>query len=93
MTQYIIRRILLFVPTLLLATGLIFAVLRIIPGDVARLIADVGRARTLLGYEPKVSLSEGLERLLQWYQSQHKTPDELLEQEILHNWVPVSGAV
>jgi UDP-glucose 4-epimerase len=63
------------------------------PGDVARLIADVGRARTLLGYEPKVSLSEGLERLLQWYQSQHKTPDELLEQEILHNWVPVSGAV
>src|SRR6188474_3907840 len=30
------------------------------PGDVARLIADVGRARTLLGYEPKVSLSEGL---------------------------------
>jgi UDP-glucose 4-epimerase len=60
---------------------------------VARLIADVGRARTLLGYEPKVSLSEGLERLLQWYQSQHRTPDELLEQEILHNWVPASDAV
>lgn len=42
MTQYIIRRILLFVPTLLLATGLIFAVLRIIPGDVARLIVTGG---------------------------------------------------
>ena len=34
------------------------------PGDVARLIADVSRARTLLGYEPRVSLSEGLQRLL-----------------------------
>lgn len=63
------------------------------PGDVNRLIADVARARTLLGYEPRVSLSEGLHRLLQWYRDQHKTPEELLEQEILHNWVPTSDVV
>jgi len=63
------------------------------PGDVNRLIADVARARTLLGYEPRVSLSEGLQRLLQWYRDQHKTPEELLEQEILHNWVPTSDVV
>jgi UDP-glucose 4-epimerase len=63
------------------------------PGDVPRLVADVGRARTLLSYEPQVSLSEGLQRLRQWYQDQHKSPEELLEQEILHNWVPASGAV
>src|SRR5215510_13454172 len=63
------------------------------PGDVNRLIADVARARTLLGYEPRVSLSEGMQRLLQWYRDQHKTPEELLEQEILHNWVPASEIV
>ena len=63
------------------------------PGDVSRLVADVARARQLLNYEPKVSLSEGLQRLLQWYRDQHKSPEELLEQEILHNWVPASGVV
>jgi UDP-glucose 4-epimerase len=63
------------------------------PGDVPRLVADVSRARALLGYEPRVSLSEGLQRLLQWYRDQRKTPEELLEQEILHNWVPASDAV
>ena len=37
------------------------------PGDVPRLVADVARARALLGYQPQVSLSEGLQRLLRWY--------------------------
>jgi UDP-glucose 4-epimerase len=60
------------------------------PGDVHRLVADVARARALLGYEPRVSLSEGLQRLMNWYSAQHKSPEELLEQEILHNWVATS---
>ena len=63
------------------------------PGDVNRLIADVARARALLGYEPQVSLAEGLQRLLRWYRDQPRTPEELLEQEILHNWIPVSDPV
>jgi UDP-glucose 4-epimerase len=63
------------------------------PGDVNRLVADVTRARTLLGFEPQVSLSEGLQRLLRWYRDQPKSPEELLEQEILHNWIPVSDPV
>jgi len=63
------------------------------PGDVPRLVADVARARAVLGYQPQVSLSEGLRRLLRWYLDQHKTPEELLEQEILHNWVPASDPV
>jgi UDP-glucose 4-epimerase len=63
------------------------------PGDVPRLVADVARARRLLGYEPRVSLSQGIQHLLQWYRDQRKTPEELLEQEILHNWVPASDAV
>ena len=63
------------------------------PGDVYRLIADVTRARTLLGFAPKVSMSEGLQRLLQWYRDQHKTPEELLEQEVVRNWIPASNTV
>jgi peptide/nickel transport system permease protein len=42
MTTYIIRRLLLFVPTLLLVTLLIFIVLRVVPGDVAKLIVTGG---------------------------------------------------
>jgi UDP-glucose 4-epimerase len=33
-------------------------------GGVPRLVADLGRARELLGYRPRVSLRQGLERLL-----------------------------
>lgn len=29
--------------------------------------ADITKARTLLGWEPKISLEEGLNRLVQWY--------------------------
>jgi UDP-glucose 4-epimerase len=61
------------------------------PGDVNRLVADVARARELLGFEPRVSMSEGLQRLLQWYRDQNKTPEELLEQEIVRNWIPASN--
>ena len=42
MSQYILRRLLLFLPTLLLVTGVIFTTLRVIPGDVARLIVTGG---------------------------------------------------
>lgn len=42
MTQYIIRRLMLFVPTLVLVTGLVFITLRIMPGDIAKLIVTGG---------------------------------------------------
>jgi len=35
------------------------------PGDVERSRADVGRARRVLGYEPRVSLESGLRRLVE----------------------------
>ena len=38
MQQYLARRVLLFFPTLLLASLVIFAIMRVIPGDVALLI-------------------------------------------------------
>ena len=39
------------------------------PGDVNRTYADVSRAAQLLGYEPKVSLEEGLSRFVDWYKA------------------------
>jgi peptide/nickel transport system permease protein len=42
MTTYIVRRLLLFLPTLVLVTAMVFATLRIMPGDVAALIVTGG---------------------------------------------------
>ena len=40
--------------------------------DVELRIPDVGKARELLGYEPKIDLEEGLGRTIQWYR-EHST--------------------
>ena len=56
------------------------------PGDTLRLYADTKRAQQLLGFEPKVTLREGLTRLRDWYLSLGQPPETLLEQEMVHNW-------
>ena len=56
------------------------------PGDVLRLYADTTKARQLLGFEPGVTLREGLTRLRDWYLSLGEPPEVLLEQEIVRNW-------
>jgi UDP-glucose 4-epimerase len=56
------------------------------PGDVLRLCADVSHAQRTIGYRPRVTLADGLARLLEWYGAQDATPEQLLEQEIVHNW-------
>jgi nucleoside-diphosphate-sugar epimerase len=40
------------------------------PGDVRDSLADISRARAVLGYTPAVGLEEGLRRTLAWYQSE-----------------------
>ncbi len=42
MTRYIVRRLLLLLPTLVLVTLLIFTLMRVVPGDVAKLIVTGG---------------------------------------------------
>lgn len=37
------------------------------PGDVAHSLADISKARRVLGYEPKVNVQEGLARSVAWY--------------------------
>jgi len=56
------------------------------PGDVLRLYADIGKARKLFGFESRVSLQEGLIRLHDWYRSLKQSAEELLGEEIVHNW-------
>ena len=36
-------------------------------GDVRDSVADIGKARTAIGYSPSVSLEAGLERVVNWY--------------------------
>lgn len=56
------------------------------PGDVSRLCADTTKVRQLLGFEPRVRLREGLASLKDWYLNLGEPLEELLEQEIVHNW-------
>lgn len=39
------------------------------PGDVSITWADISKARKLFGYEPRVSLAEGLEKFVAWYRA------------------------
>jgi UDP-glucose 4-epimerase len=43
-------------------------------GEVQRMFLDITKARTLLGYEPGVSLREGLEETCQWFISNTASP-------------------
>ncbi len=56
------------------------------PGDVLRLYADMSQARSLMGYEVRIPLAEGLEQLLAWYRAQNVSPEELLRNEVVRNW-------
>lgn len=40
------------------------------PGDVRRTFADVSRARELLGYNPRTSMTDGIRRFVEWYRAQ-----------------------
>jgi dTDP-L-rhamnose 4-epimerase len=39
-------------------------------GDIRHCVADISRARKLLGYEPKVTLADGIPELLDWVRQQ-----------------------
>lgn len=62
------------------------------PGDVLRLYSDSEKAKRLLGFEPRVSFSEGLKALFNWYGGQNVSPDRLLEAEAVRNWIPGGGS-
>jgi UDP-glucose 4-epimerase len=41
-------------------------------GDVRHSLADIGKAKRLLGYAPAVSLREGLIKVIEWYRAQRQ---------------------
>jgi UDP-glucuronate 4-epimerase len=41
------------------------------PGDVDMTYADISRAQELLGYEPRTSLAEGLQKTVEWYVTEY----------------------
>jgi dTDP-L-rhamnose 4-epimerase len=43
-------------------------------GDIRHCVADISRARKLLGFAPAVSLEQGIPELLQWVREQ--TPED-----------------
>lgn len=56
-------------------------------GDIRHCFADISRARTLLGYEPKVSLPAGIPELVRWVKAQqhvHDGTDQAAEE--LRRW-------
>lgn len=61
------------------------------PGDVHDLCADMTKAGALLGFEPTVTLEDGLRRLHAWYVSEGASPAALLESEQVRNWVRAQG--
>jgi UDP-N-acetylglucosamine/UDP-N-acetylgalactosamine 4-epimerase len=40
-------------------------------GDVKHSLADIGKAKSLLGYDPKFSMREGMKETFEWYRRQH----------------------
>ena len=56
------------------------------PGDVLRLYSDTSKAKRLFGFEPQITLHEGLTQLLAWYQAQDASPEEMLRTEVVKNW-------
>jgi UDP-glucuronate 4-epimerase len=41
-------------------------------GDVPITCADISKAKSLLAYNPKTHLSEGLDKFIEWFQDKNK---------------------
>jgi UDP-glucose 4-epimerase len=58
------------------------------PTGVVSRALDTTRARELLGWEPKVSIREGLERTVSWYVGTHERQGHVSEQVLMERKVP-----
>lgn len=56
------------------------------PGDVLRLYADTTKAAHICGFNPQITLQDGLQKLKDWYLNKGVSPQELLKNEIVKNW-------
>jgi len=56
------------------------------PGDTLRLYADITKMKKVVGFTPRVDMDEALNELKNWYLQQENSPEELLQNEKVHNW-------
>jgi nucleoside-diphosphate-sugar epimerase len=42
------------------------------PGDIRHTLADIGKAKKVLGYKPKIGIKEGLRRTIEWQKTRKK---------------------
>ncbi len=57
------------------------------PGDTLRLFADVTKAKRLCGFEPRLTMDDALGKLHDWYLASDASPQALLQEENIHNWI------
>jgi UDP-glucuronate 4-epimerase len=41
------------------------------PGDVKASLADISKAKIMLGYEPKTMINDGIPQFVAWYRKYH----------------------
>ena len=46
-------------------------------GDVRHSLADISKARTLLGYEPEFDVKSGIEKAVHWYKTNYKRAEKI----------------
>jgi UDP-glucose 4-epimerase len=56
------------------------------PGDVKQHIADISKAKKILGYNPRVNIDDGLEHYIGWFKAKNYNYAELAEQHVIFNW-------
>jgi len=56
------------------------------PADIDKIVADVSKAKRILGYSADIGIEEGLDRYIDWVQQQEIDLDCWLAQEKIKNW-------
>jgi UDP-glucuronate 4-epimerase len=47
------------------------------PADVPATWADIGKARTLLNWEPQITLEDGVNNLVEWYRAEQSWASQI----------------
>ena len=56
------------------------------PADVRRHYADITRARTLLGFKPRIAIEAGIKSYVAWFREAFPDPAALIKDEQPYNW-------